>query len=66
MPALDTAPSWCPLIENITEELEEEMNQMVYEEFKFVSYDDLEALNATHLVGTKMLKKYSNSSAYNH
>ena len=34
---------------------------MVYEEFKFVSYDDLEALNATHLVGTKMLKKYSNA-----
>jgi len=24
IPALDTAPKWCPFIENITEELEEE------------------------------------------
>jgi len=58
IPELGPAPKWCPLIENITEELEEELNSTVYDEFKFLTVEDLEALNASHLIGSKMLKRY--------
>jgi ribosome biogenesis protein ENP2 len=37
VPALDTAPKWCPFIENITEELEEENTNTIYDEYKFLS-----------------------------
>lgn len=58
IPALDSAPKWCHYIENVTEELEEELVNKVYDEFKFLSYEDLEKLNATNLIGTKMIKQY--------
>lgn len=58
VPALDSAPKWCHYIENVTEELEEEFVDKVYDEFKFVSHDDLEKLNATNLIGTKYIKQY--------
>ena len=52
------APKWCSFIENLTEELEEELNTTVYDEFKFLSYEDLEKLNCTNLIGSKLLKSY--------
>ncbi len=58
IPALDSAPKWCHYIENVTEELEEEFIDKIYDEFKFVSLEDLEKLNATNLIGSKYLKKY--------
>lgn len=58
LPALDAAPKWCHYIENVTEELEEELVDKVYDEFKFVSHEDLEKLNATNLIGSKYLKQY--------
>ena len=58
LPALDSAPKWCHYIENVTEELEEEFIDKVYDEFKFVSYEDLEKLNATNLIGSKYVKQY--------
>ena len=38
VPALDNAPKWCPFVENITEELEEQNTELVYDEYKFLSY----------------------------
>jgi len=58
LPALDAAPKWCHYIENVTEELEEELVDKVYDEFKFVSHEDLEKLNATNMIGSKYLKQY--------
>jgi len=58
IPELGPAPKWSPYLENITEELEENMTSTVYDEYKFVTKDDLEALNATNLIGTKNLKQY--------
>ena len=58
IPQLDNAPKWCPFLENITEELEEKDTTTVYDEFKFLSYDDLEALNCSNLIGTKMVKSH--------
>lgn len=58
IPQLDTAPAWCPFLDNLTEELEEEESQTVYDEFKFVSHDELERLDALHLLDTKMVKQY--------
>ncbi|KAM3144726.1 hypothetical protein pb186bvf_003035 [Paramecium bursaria] len=58
VPQLDAAPKWCPFLDNLTEELEEEDSQTVYEEYKFLTYDELEQLDALHLLETKMLKQY--------
>ena len=58
IPALDCAPQWCHYIENLTEELEEEMITKVYDEYKFVSQEDLEMLEAGGLIGTKLVKPY--------
>jgi len=38
------APKWCPFIENITEELEEDTTNTVYDEYKFLSHEDLEKI----------------------
>lgn len=38
--------------------MEEKDNRTVYDEFKFLSYDDLEALNSSNLIGTKFVKSH--------
>ncbi len=58
VPQLDPAPKWCPFLDNLTEELEEEDNQIVYDDFKFLTQNDLEDLEAVHLLDTKMVKPY--------
>jgi len=58
IPELGPAPGWCNFMENITEELEEEANATVYDEYKFLTAEDLEKLNSSHLIGGKFLKRY--------
>ena len=58
MPSLGSAPKWCAFLENLTEEMEEAKATTVYEDYKFVTANDLQQLNATHLIGTPMLKAY--------
>jgi ribosome biogenesis protein ENP2 len=74
IPKVGIAPSWCSFLENITEELEErdlkrETNasgdllvrdgqETVFENYKFVSRDDLEKLGVSDLIGTPLLKAY--------
>lgn len=58
VPEIGPAPKWCSFLENITEELEETKNYSVYEDFKFLTYKDLEAIDAVNLIGTKLLKQY--------
>jgi ribosome biogenesis protein ENP2 len=74
IPKVGLAPKWCSFLENITEELEErdlkrdsgagsdvfvqDGEESVFENYKFVSRDDLEKLGVSDLVGTPMLKAY--------
>jgi ribosome biogenesis protein ENP2 len=71
-PAIGTAPRWCSFLENITEELEEENLQQtnqtmtggtskiesVYDDYKFVTLEEVEKLGITNLIGTKLLRGY--------
>jgi len=55
---MGNAPKWCAFLENLTEELEESNATSLYDDFKFVTATDLEKLQASHLIGTPMLKAY--------
>ena len=70
VPALGPAPRWCSFLDSITEELEEgeggekgangAANGMatVYDDYKFVTRQEVEELNATNLIGTPLLRGY--------
>lgn len=72
IPAIGTAPKWCSFMESITEELEErdleregaigglvrDDQEAVFENYKFVSRDDVEKLGISNLVGTPLLRGY--------
>ena len=36
------APKWCAFLENLTEEMEESKTSTLYEDFKFLTPNDLE------------------------
>ncbi|KAK2194880.1 bifunctional Nucleolar protein 10-Enp2/WD40-repeat-containing domain superfamily/WD40-YVTN repeat-like-containing domain superfamily [Babesia duncani] len=66
IPAIGAAPSWCSYLENITEEMElpegthtgVTPKPRVYDDFVFVTREQLEEINGTHLLGTKLVKEY--------
>jgi ribosome biogenesis protein ENP2 len=73
MPKVGHAPRWCSFLENITEELEEadlaraggttggivpDGNEAIFEDYKFVSREDVVALGITNLIGTPVLRGY--------
>ncbi|XP_075110236.1 uncharacterized protein LOC107828340 [Nicotiana tabacum] len=58
IPSLGPAPKWCSYLENLTEELEEQPQTTIYDDFKFLTKEDLEKLNLTHLIGTSLLRAY--------
>jgi ribosome biogenesis protein ENP2 len=72
IPKVGLAPKWCSFLESITEELEErDLNrdgsggdfvqdgqEAVFENYKFVSREDVEKLGISDLVGTPMLRGY--------
>lgn len=58
IPNFGPAPKWCSFLDNITEELEEKINDTVYCNYKFITNQDVENLNLTHLIGTKYLRSY--------
>lgn len=58
VPQLGPAPRWCSFLEALTEELEEDASNTVYEDYKFVTKAELAELGATALIGTPMLKGY--------
>ncbi len=51
IPALGVAPKWCSFIDSITEELEERPTSTVFDNYVFVTTEQLHQLNADHLVG---------------
>ncbi|KAK1442746.1 nucleolar protein 10/Enp2 [Babesia gibsoni] len=66
IPTIGAAPKWCSFLENITEEMEVPAatntglgaKKQAYEDFVFVTKQQLEELKATNLIGTSMLKDY--------
>ncbi|KAK2502206.1 hypothetical protein MC885_018895 [Smutsia gigantea] len=55
---LGPAPKWCSFLDNLTEELEENPESTVYDDYKFVTKKDLENLGLTHLIGSPFLRAY--------
>ncbi|MDP2434472.1 MAG: WD40 repeat domain-containing protein, partial [archaeon] len=58
LPSLGPAPKWCSFLDNLTEELEEEQTAVIYDDFKFVTKEDVEKLGISKLVGTGVLRPY--------
>ncbi|KAM7272035.1 hypothetical protein ACFE04_031249 [Oxalis oulophora] len=58
IPSLGPAPKWCASLENLTEELEEGGQTTIYDDYKFLTREDLERLNLTNLIGTNLLRAY--------
>ncbi|KZV72966.1 hypothetical protein PENSPDRAFT_603451 [Peniophora sp. CONT] len=60
VPQLGPAPRWASFLENMTEELEDggSAARGVYEDFKFVSREELTQLGLDNLIGTPALKPY--------
>eukprot|EP00345_Euplotes_harpa_P011689 CAMPEP_0168335636 /NCGR_PEP_ID=MMETSP0213-20121227/11033_1 /TAXON_ID=151035 /ORGANISM="Euplotes harpa, Strain FSP1.4" /LENGTH=328 /DNA_ID=CAMNT_0008340613 /DNA_START=687 /DNA_END=1669 /DNA_ORIENTATION=+ len=66
IPNIGNAPKWCSYIENMTEEMEEKQTTTTYEDYKFLTKNDLEQINASHLIGSKMLKPYMHGYFMDH
>lgn len=58
VPELGIAPKWCSFLDSLTEELEEEAQSTVYDDYKFVSRKELLAFGLEHMIGTPLLKAY--------
>ncbi|OBZ90728.1 Ribosome biogenesis protein enp2 [Choanephora cucurbitarum] len=58
IPQLGPAPKWASFLENLTEEMEENPNRDVYDEYKFITRKELTALGLEHLLGTNVIKAY--------
>jgi ribosome biogenesis protein ENP2 len=56
VPGIGPCPKWCAYIDNLTEQFEEKGTSTIYTDYKFVTKEDLEALNVGNLVGTPYLR----------
>ncbi|SCZ88161.1 BZ3500_MvSof-1268-A1-R1_Chr2-1g04230 [Microbotryum saponariae] len=58
IPQLGPAPKWCRFLDNMTEEMEQDQEALLYDDYKFVDRQELDALNLSHLIGSNQLKPY--------
>ncbi|XP_047108300.1 nucleolar protein 10 [Schistocerca piceifrons] len=58
IPSMGPAPKWCGFLDSLTEELEENQSETVYDDYKFVTRKELEELGLDHLMGTNLLRAY--------
>jgi ribosome biogenesis protein ENP2 len=58
IPQLGPAPRWCSFLEGLTEELEESTTTNVYEDYKFITKQEVEEIGASSLIGTALLRGY--------
>ncbi|KAI4383079.1 hypothetical protein MLD38_008959 [Melastoma candidum] len=66
IPSLGPAPKWCAYLESFTEELEEGGQTVIYDDYKFLTKEDLEKLNATSLIGSNLLRAYMHGFFIHH
>ena len=58
VPGLGPAPRWCSFLENLTEEMEEQDQVTLYDDYRFVTRAELEQLGLTGAIGTQLLRPY--------
>uniref|UniRef100_A0A182MNI1 Uncharacterized protein n=1 Tax=Anopheles culicifacies TaxID=139723 RepID=A0A182MNI1_9DIPT len=58
IPSEGPAPKWCSFLDNLVEEIASESVQNVYDDYKFVTKQELAELKLDHLEGTQMLRAY--------
>ncbi|ENN72903.1 hypothetical protein HUJ04_003214 [Dendroctonus ponderosae] len=58
IPSLGPAPKWASFLDSLTEELQESTTETVYDDYKFVTKQELEALGLEHLIGSTVLRAY--------
>ncbi|XP_037960426.1 nucleolar protein 10 [Teleopsis dalmanni] len=58
VPAMGPAPRWCSFLDNLTEEIESEVVENLYDDYQFITQKELEELGLEHLIGTNLLKAY--------
>ncbi|XP_071546985.1 nucleolar protein 10 [Panulirus ornatus] len=56
LPSLGAAPKWCSHLDALIEELEEEEAPAHYDDYKFVTEDELKQLGLHDLIGSNMLR----------
>lgn len=45
------APRWCGFLDALTEELEENTKEIIYDDYKFITKKELDELGLDHLIG---------------
>jgi len=58
IPSLGPAPRWASFLDSLTEELEESSVATVYDDYKFVTKEEISDLGLDHLMGTQMLRAH--------
>lgn len=58
IPAIGPAPKWCSFLDRITEELEESNENTIYDDYKFVTEQELDEIGLIDLIGTNLLRAY--------
>uniref|UniRef100_A0A182YMA7 Uncharacterized protein n=1 Tax=Anopheles stephensi TaxID=30069 RepID=A0A182YMA7_ANOST len=58
IPSEGPAPKWCSFLDNLVEEIASESVQNVYDDYKFITKQELAELKLDHLEGTQMLRAY--------
>jgi len=58
LPGLGAAPFWCSFLDNLTEELEESEDTVIYDDYKFITRQELESFGLNKLIGTPYLRAY--------
>merc|ERR1719210_455502 len=58
VPHIGMAPKWCAYLDNLTEELEEKGEEDQYQDWVFVTSDQIDQLGASNLIGSGYLKPY--------
>mmetsp|Transcript_30332 Transcript_30332/g.69783 ORF Transcript_30332/g.69783 Transcript_30332/m.69783 type:complete len:537 (-) Transcript_30332:20-1630(-) len=66
VPSIGLAPKWCSFLDSMTEQLEESDEKTVFDNYEFVTNDQLQQLGATELVGTKYLQPYMHGYFMHH
>lgn len=58
VPSLGPAPRWASYLDTITEELEESNTATVYDDYKFITLQELQELGLDHLIGSPLLRAH--------
>lgn len=58
IPSLGPAPRWCSFLDNVTEEMDSTASRNIYDDYKFITKQELESLGLDHLLGTNLLRAY--------